>query len=77
MMWPLLARLISWEVLFEVGGIPEKIFAAKICGCKKVFIPLQNYNKLDEELKRDISCKIIPVKHVQEIIEEIYPDLKE
>lgn len=63
--------------VFEVGGIPEKIFAAKICGCKKVFIPLQNYNKLDEELKRDISCKIIPVKHVQEIIEEIYPDLKE
>ena len=63
--------------VFEVGGIPEKIFAAKICGCKKVFIPLQNYNKLDEELKRDISCEIIPVKHVQEIIEEIYPDLKE
>ena len=63
--------------VFEVGSIPEKIFAAKICGCKKVFIPLQNYNKLDEELKRDISCKIIPVKHVQEIIEDIYSDLKE
>ena len=63
--------------VFEVGSIPEKIFAAKICGCKKVFIPLQNYNKLDKELKRDISCKIIPVKHVQEIIEDIYPDLKE
>ncbi|RKD28971.1 ATP-dependent protease LonB [Thermohalobacter berrensis] len=49
-----------------VGGIIEKIEAAKRAGCTKVLIPKDNYQ---ETLKKIKGIDIIPVEVIEEVIE--------
>ena len=55
--------------VFAVGGMMEKIQAACDSGCTKVFIPEQNYDKLDEEKLRSFDCDIIPIERVSSLLE--------
>ena len=62
--------------VFPVGGLTSKIQAAIDSGCTKVFIPQENYNLLDKNKLNKYECSIIPVSHLSQIINEIYPELK-
>lgn len=61
--------------IFAVGSIFEKIQAACDSGCSKVFIPMQNYERLDRQRLDEFACDVIPVKHLSEIVAAIYPEL--
>ena len=63
--------------VFAVGGVLEKLQAASDSGCTKVFIPLQNYERLDQNVINDFECEVIGVTHISEIVETVYPDFKE
>lgn len=63
--------------VFAVGGVLEKLQAASDSGCTKVFIPMQNYERLDQNMLNDFECEVIGVSHVSEIVETVYPDFKE
>ena len=54
-----------------IGGLPEKLMAAQRAGVKKVFIPKENVEDLDDVAKevRD-QLQIIPVTHVTEILQQ-------
>lgn len=57
-------------LILPVGGIREKILAAKRYGINRILIPEKNLKDLDEiseEQKRDLE--IIPVKRVKEVLE--------
>lgn len=62
--------------IFAVGSIFEKIQAACDSGCSKVFIPMQNYERLDEQRLEEFACDVIPVKHLSEVVAAIYPELQ-
>ena len=62
--------------VFPVGGLTSKIQAAIDSGCTKVFIPQENYNLLDKNKLNKYECTIIPVSHLSQVINEIYPELK-
>ena len=55
----------------------EKLQVASDSGCTKVFIPMQNYERLDQNMLNDFECEVIGVSHVSEIVETVYPDFKE
>ncbi len=58
--------------VLEIGGLKEKLLAAKLAGVKKVFIPegnLADLAKIDEEIKTGLN--IIGVENVQEILSEV------
>ena len=61
--------------VFAVGGIFEKIQAACDSGCRKVFIPMQNYERLDKQKLDKFECEVIPVTHIAQIVKAIYPEL--
>lgn len=61
--------------VFAVGGIFEKIQAACDSGCRKVFIPMQNYERLDKQKLDKFECEVIPVTHISQIVKAIYPEL--
>ena len=63
--------------IYAVGGIFEKIQAACDSGCCKVFIPMQNYVHMNVEKLKEFDCKVIPVMHIGQVIEAIYPELKD
>ncbi|MCD8397882.1 MAG: endopeptidase La [Lachnospiraceae bacterium] len=57
--------------VMPIGGLPEKLMAAVRAGIKKVFIPVENENDLDEvplEVKK--SLEIISVHKVSEVLEK-------
>ena len=54
-----------------VGGVYEKIQAAKEAGVKKVFIPKSNM----KELFKNIEIEIVPVNDIDEIIKHIFNEL--
>ncbi|MFV0502876.1 MAG: endopeptidase La [Lachnospirales bacterium] len=59
--------------VLPVGGLKEKILAAKNIGIEKVFIPFDNkgnIEELEDYVKEDI--KIIFVKHIEEILTEVF-----
>ena len=60
--------------VFAVGGIFEKIQAACDSGCCKVFIPMQNYERLDKEKLKEFACEVIPVSHISQVVKRIYPE---
>lgn len=63
--------------IWAVGGVAEKVSAAIIIGCTRIFIPAQNYEHEIEkfsELKTD-NVKIIPVSHISEVLEELHFNL--
>lgn len=60
--------------VFAVGGIFEKIQATCDSGCCKVFIPMQNYERLDKEKLKEFACEVIPVSHISQVVKRIYPE---
>lgn len=63
--------------IFAVGSIFQKIQAACDSGCSKVYIPEQNYERLDKDKISKYNCEVVPVANISEIVEDIYPELKE
>lgn len=63
--------------IFAVGSIFQKIQAACDSGCSKVYIPEQNYERLDKDKIGKYNCEVVPVANISEIVEDIYPELKE
>lgn len=61
--------------VFNIGGTVSKIQAAEQSGCTKVFIPYGNYIELEEEELSRFSVEVVPVKHVAEVINAIFPTL--
>ncbi len=59
--------------VFAVGGVYEKIQAACDSGCRAVFVPAQNYEHLDKEKLGQFSCEVIPVTHITQVIEKVFP----
>lgn len=53
-----------------VGGVYEKVLAAKEAGIKKVFIPKANM----QSLLQNIDIEIVPVEDVEEIVTELFED---
>ena len=65
-------KLCIFKVL-AVGGIKEKILAAKRAEIKKVFLPvdcLNEFNKLDDVIKEEIE--IVFVKEYREIQDQLF-----
>ena len=55
--------------VMPIGGLPEKLMAAQRAGVKKVFIPWENREDLEEvagEVKEKLE--IVPVKRVSEVL---------
>ena len=55
--------------VLPIGGLKEKLLAAKYAGMKTVLVPLQNkkdVEELSEEITKDLE--IIPVEHMDEIL---------
>ena len=53
-----------------VGGVYEKVLAAKEAGIKKVFIPKANA----QEMLQNIEIEIIPVEDIEEVITHLFED---
>ncbi len=56
--------------VLEIGGLKEKLLAARRAGLKRVLIPRENEKNLEEipAIVRD-SLEIIPVAHMDEVLE--------
>ena len=55
--------------VLPIGGLKEKLLAAKHAGMKTVLVPLQNkkdVEELSEEITKDLE--IIPVEHMDEVL---------
>lgn len=61
--------------VFNIGGTKEKIQGAQESGCTKVFIPYGNYTEFDKEEFKLFSVEVVPVKHISEVIECVFPEL--
>ena len=67
---------LSGEVL-PVGGLEEKILAARRSGIKKVILPYENRNKVrtfSPEIKKGL--KLVFVKNLDEFVEELFGGTK-
>lgn len=53
-----------------VGGVYEKVCAAKEAGIKKVFIPKAN----SQDILKTIEIEVIPVEDIEDIISSIFED---
>lgn len=60
--------------VFNIGGTVNKIQAAQQAGCSKVYIPYGNYEELDKDVIKRFDIEIVPIKHVSEVIKDIFPD---
>lgn len=59
--------------VWAIGGAELKIHAAESAGCKRVYIPKQNYDSLLEEGKLSrFECEVIPVENVSELCEALF-----
>jgi ATP-dependent Lon protease len=54
-----------------VGGIYEKVFGAKQAGIKTIILPETNLSEAGDDLE---GMKIIPVSHVREIVDWLFPE---
>ena len=55
-----------------IGGLPEKLMAAQRAGIKRVFIPYDNVEDLEdvaEEVKEKLT--IVPVKKVNDVLKAV------
>jgi ATP-dependent Lon protease len=60
--------------VLPIGGLPEKIMAARRADIRKVFIPEANrvdWYDLDEELRDGMSVQF--VEHIEQVWEELFP----
>ena len=58
--------------VMPIGGLPEKLMAAQRAGIKKVFIPADNVEDLEdvaEEVKKKLE--IVPVKKVTDVLGQL------
>ncbi len=58
--------------VMPIGGLPEKLMAAQRAGIKRVFIPQENIDDLDEvadEVKEKLE--IIPARKVTEVLDQV------
>lgn len=64
--------------VFPIGGEREKIEAACRQGCKTVFLPYENYQKLVDSQSSILDCdiSIIPVRHVSEVANIVLPEIQ-
>ena len=53
-----------------VGGVYEKVMAAKEAGIKKVFIPKDNM----QDLLNNIDIKIVPVDRIEQVIVSVFDE---
>ncbi|HAI52986.1 MAG TPA: ATP-dependent protease, Lon family, partial [Firmicutes bacterium] len=53
-----------------VGGLHAKIYGAKQAGVKRVFVPKENLDNLPQTVE---GVEIIPVEHVLDFLQEIFP----
>lgn len=59
--------------VMPIGGLPEKLMAAQRAGIRKVFIPYENVDDLEEvaeEVKEKLE--ILPVKKVTDVLEQVF-----
>ncbi len=59
--------------VLPIGGLKEKMLAAKIRGIKKILIPAKNekdLKEIPEEIKKDI--KIVLVSHMSDVMNEVF-----
>ena len=59
--------------VLPIGGLKEKLLAAKNAGIKKVLIPARNKRDV-EELSAEITkgLEIIPVEQMEEVLEHAF-----
>ncbi len=62
--------------IFPVGGVMEKVQAASDAGCRLIFLPKANFDRLDQEKLKQYSCEIVPVTRISQVVERIFPELK-
>lgn len=56
-----------------IGGLPEKVIAAKEAGVKKVFIPEQNLGNLDElPAKARKGLSFVKCKHIDDVVKHVF-----
>lgn len=63
--------------VLPVGGIREKVIAAKRAGVTTVIIPAENkkdFDELPDFIKKDVTIHF--VSHYEEIFELIFPEIK-
>lgn len=59
--------------VMPIGGLPEKLMAAQRAGIRKVFIPYENVDDLEEvaeEVKEKLE--ILPVKKITDVLEQVF-----
>lgn len=56
----------------SVGAVKEKILAAENYGCSKIFLPERNFYSLPEQFRKMRKIELVPVNHVQEIVEVLF-----
>lgn len=61
--------------VFAIGGTLAKIQAAEQSGCSKVFIPRSNYEQLRNSDIDQFSLEVVPVDHVNEVIDVVLPNI--
>ena len=62
--------------IHPVGALKEKIQVAVDSGCKKIFIPKKNLERIDNVfLSQYDGCQIIGVNHMSEITRDVFPEL--
>ena len=70
--WAMTGEVSLRGGVMPIGGLPEKLMAAQRAGIKRVFIPYENVEDLDEvadEVKN--SLEIFPVKKVRDVLEKL------
>ena len=68
--WAMTGEVSLRGGVMPIGGLPEKLMAAQRAGIKKVFIPEENREDLEEvaeEVKN--ALEIFPVKKVSDVLE--------
>lgn len=70
--WAMTGEVSLRGGVMPIGGLPEKLMAAQRAGIRRVFIPYENVEDLDEvadEVKK--SLEIFPVKRVRDVLDKL------
>ena len=63
--------------VLPIGGLKEKLLAAKSAGIEKVLIPFENQADV-EEMEKEITegLEIVPVKTMEEVLKQAFAEKK-
>lgn len=63
--------------VLPIGGLKEKLLAAKSAGIEKVLIPFENQADV-EEMEKEITegLEIVPVKTMEEVLKQVFAEKK-